>query len=140
MNKDKALKLALEALEADALDMVDDGNGNLIFRKERAITAIQEALAQPEQETLEFIEAFANLAHAAGAAAERERLLAGVEMPEPEVLGYDERWEVCGDEEILGYTADQLRETVAAAVAKKSKELEENIAHEREGYKTAQGQ
>jgi hypothetical protein len=43
-----ALKLALEALEADELDMVDDGSGNMVFRKEQAITAIKEALAQPE--------------------------------------------------------------------------------------------
>ena len=46
----EALKLALEALEADELDMVDDGSGNMVFRKEQALTAIKEALAQPEQE------------------------------------------------------------------------------------------
>ena len=45
----KALKLALEALEADELDMVDDGSGNMVFRKEQSITAIKEALAQPAQ-------------------------------------------------------------------------------------------
>ena len=50
MTKDEALKLALEALEADELDMVDDGSGNMVFRKEQAITAIKEALAQDEQE------------------------------------------------------------------------------------------
>ena len=50
MTKDEALKLALKALEADELDMVDDGSGNMVFRKEQAITAIKEALAQPEQE------------------------------------------------------------------------------------------
>ena len=50
MTKDEALKLALEALEADELDMVDDGSGNMVFRKEQAITAIKEALAQQEQE------------------------------------------------------------------------------------------
>jgi hypothetical protein len=42
----RALKLALEALEADELDMVDDGSGNMVFRKEHAITAIKEALAK----------------------------------------------------------------------------------------------
>jgi hypothetical protein len=46
----RALKLALEALEADELDMVDDGSGNMVFRKEHAITAIKEALAQPERD------------------------------------------------------------------------------------------
>ena len=50
MTKDEALKLALKALEADELDMVDDGSGNMVFRKEQAITAIKEALAQPKQE------------------------------------------------------------------------------------------
>ena len=50
MIKDEALRMALEALEADELDMVDDGSGNMVFRKEQAITAIKEALAQPEQE------------------------------------------------------------------------------------------
>ena len=53
--KDEALKRALEALEADELDMVDDGSGNMVFRKEQAITAIKEALAQPEQEPLAWI-------------------------------------------------------------------------------------
>ena len=50
MTKDEALKLALEALEADELDMVDDGSGNMVFRKEQALAAIKEALAHPEQE------------------------------------------------------------------------------------------
>ena len=45
----EALKLALKALQADELDMVDDGSGNMVFRKEQAITTIKEALAQPEQ-------------------------------------------------------------------------------------------
>ena len=49
MTKDEALKLALEALEADELDMVDDGSGNMVFRKEHAITAIKEALAQTQE-------------------------------------------------------------------------------------------
>ena len=48
MTKDEALKLALEALEADELDMVDDGSGNMVFRKEQAITAIKDALAQTQ--------------------------------------------------------------------------------------------
>ena len=46
MTKDEALKLALEALEEDELDMVDDGSGNMVFRKEQALTAIKEALAK----------------------------------------------------------------------------------------------
>ena len=49
MTKDEALKLALEALEADELDMVDDGSGNMVFRKEQAITAIKEHLAQTQE-------------------------------------------------------------------------------------------
>ena len=50
MTKDEALRMALEALEADELDMVDDGSGNMVFRKEQAITAMEKLLAQPEQE------------------------------------------------------------------------------------------
>ena len=46
----EALKLALEALEADELDMVDDGSGNMVFRKEQAIAAIKKALSEPEQD------------------------------------------------------------------------------------------
>ena len=51
MIKDEALRMALEALEADELDMVDDGSGNMVFRKEQAITAIKEALAQEQTNT-----------------------------------------------------------------------------------------
>ena len=55
MTKDEALKLALEALKADELDMIDDGSGNMVFRKEQAITAMEKLLAQPEQEPLAWI-------------------------------------------------------------------------------------
>ena len=50
MTQEEALRMALEALEADELDMVDDGSGNMVFRKEKAITAIKEALEQLDQE------------------------------------------------------------------------------------------
>ena len=50
MTKDEALKLALETLEADPLEMVADANGHMVFLKDKAITAIKEALAQPEQD------------------------------------------------------------------------------------------
>ena len=50
MTKDEALKLALEALEADPLEMVADVDGHMVFRKEQAITAIEKLLAQPENE------------------------------------------------------------------------------------------
>ena len=56
MTKDEALKLALEALEADELDMVDDGSGNMVFRKEQAITAIKKALAQPQRTPVKDLE------------------------------------------------------------------------------------
>ena len=52
MTKDEALRMALEALKADELDMVDDGSGNMVFRKEQAITAMEKLLAQPEQEPM----------------------------------------------------------------------------------------
>ena len=56
MTKDEALRMALEALEADELDMVDDGSGNMVFRKEQAITAIKEALAQPQRTPVKDLE------------------------------------------------------------------------------------
>ena len=91
---------------------------------------------------------FANLVYSAGAAAERERLLAGVEMPEPVAA----RWpSVPGSHHYAGagkckpgsfgdssedlFTADQLRETVAKAVARKDAEIERlkaAVADERE--------
>ena len=49
MTKDEALKLALEALEADPLEMVADANGHMVFLKDKAITAIKEALAQEQE-------------------------------------------------------------------------------------------
>ena len=55
MTKDEALKLGLEALEADPLEMVADVDGHMVFLKDKAITAIKEALAQPEQEPLAWI-------------------------------------------------------------------------------------
>ena len=55
MTKDEALKLALEALEADPLEMVADVDGHMVFLKDKAITAIKEALAQPKQEPLAWI-------------------------------------------------------------------------------------
>ena len=48
MTDKEALKLALEALEADYLAMVADGNGHMVYLEDQAITAIKEALAQPE--------------------------------------------------------------------------------------------
>ena len=55
MTKDEALKLALEALEADLLEMVADVDGHMVFLKDKAITAVKEALAQPKQEPLAWI-------------------------------------------------------------------------------------
>jgi hypothetical protein len=48
MTKDEALKLALEALEADPAEMVEDENGHMVFRRIQAIITIKEALAQTE--------------------------------------------------------------------------------------------
>ena len=55
MTKDEAMKMALETLEADPLEMVADANGHMVFLKDKAITAIKEALAQPEQEPVAWI-------------------------------------------------------------------------------------
>ena len=52
MTQEEALRMALEALEADELDMVDDGSGNMVFRKEQAITAIKEHLKEKALQAL----------------------------------------------------------------------------------------
>ena len=46
MTDKEAMKLALEALEADELDMVIGKDGHMVYRKETAITALKERLAQ----------------------------------------------------------------------------------------------
>ena len=45
-----AAQQVLEALERDELDMVQDSEGHMVFRKEQSITALRAALEQPEQE------------------------------------------------------------------------------------------
>ena len=47
MTKDEALKLALEALEAEPFEMVEDAEGHMVFLTNQAITAIRQALAAP---------------------------------------------------------------------------------------------
>ena len=49
MTKDEVLKMTLEALEADPLEMVADVDGHMVFLKDKAITAIKEALAQTQE-------------------------------------------------------------------------------------------
>ena len=49
MTKDEALKMALEALESDPLEMVADVDGHMVFLKDKAITAVKEALAQEQE-------------------------------------------------------------------------------------------
>ena len=46
MTKDEALKLALEALEADPLEMVADVDGHMVFLKDKAIIAIKKHLKE----------------------------------------------------------------------------------------------
>ena len=46
MTKDETLKMALEALEADPLEMVADVDGHMVFLKDKAITAIKEHLKE----------------------------------------------------------------------------------------------
>ena len=90
---------------------------------------------------LDDLENLAHLAYAAGAAAERERLLAEVEMPEPMAwrissngepeLGtwLEELGPNFADDETNGleyealHTVNQLRETVASAVARERERL-----------------
>ena len=52
MTKDEALRMALEALEADPLEMVADVDGHMVFRKEQAITAIKEHLKEKALQAL----------------------------------------------------------------------------------------
>ena len=52
MTKDETLKLALEALEADPLEMVADANGHMVFLKDKAITAIKEHLKEKALQAL----------------------------------------------------------------------------------------
>ena len=47
-----ALKLALEALEADPLEMVADVDGHMVFLKDKAITAIKEHLKEKALQAL----------------------------------------------------------------------------------------
>jgi hypothetical protein len=49
MNKDKALRLALEALEADELAMIQDKDGHMVYLKDQAITAIKAALEAKDE-------------------------------------------------------------------------------------------
>ena len=52
MTKDEALKLALEALEADPLEMVADVDGHMVFLKDKAITSIKEHLKEKALQAL----------------------------------------------------------------------------------------
>jgi hypothetical protein len=46
MNLREAAQQALEALERDELDMVQDSEAHMVFRKDVAITALRAALKQ----------------------------------------------------------------------------------------------
>ena len=48
----EALKLALEALEADPDEMVEDENGHMVFRRIQAIITLREALANEALEKM----------------------------------------------------------------------------------------
>jgi hypothetical protein len=48
----EALKLALEALEADPAEMVEDENGHMVFRRIQAIITLREALANEALEKM----------------------------------------------------------------------------------------
>ena len=52
MTKDEALRLALEALEADPAEMVEDENGHMVFRRIQAIITLREALANEALEKM----------------------------------------------------------------------------------------
>ena len=48
----EALKLALDALEADPAEMVEDENGHMVFRRIQAIITLREALANEALEKM----------------------------------------------------------------------------------------
>ena len=101
MTKDEAMKMALEALEADELDMVDDGSGNMVFRKEQAIAAIKKALSEPEQD------------------GQCKRCIDGCpacdarKLPEPEPVAWEQFYpdigkpQIAFNAEVIGYVAPQ---------------------------------
>ena len=60
MTDRELMQQALDALEADEHDMVPDQEGHMVFRKGAAITALNERLAQPEQEQWDAIPAAFN--------------------------------------------------------------------------------
>jgi len=47
--KDEALRLALEALEADELAMIQDKDGHMVYLKDQAITTIKAALEAKDE-------------------------------------------------------------------------------------------
>ena len=49
MTKDEALRLALEALEADELAMIQDKDGHMVYLKDQAITTIKAALEAKDE-------------------------------------------------------------------------------------------
>jgi hypothetical protein len=49
MKTDEALRLALEALEADELAMIQDKDGHMVYLKDQAITAIKAALEAKDE-------------------------------------------------------------------------------------------
>ena len=55
MTDREAMKMALEALLADQYDMVVGNDGNMEYKTEKAIEALRQALAQPEQEPVAWL-------------------------------------------------------------------------------------
>ena len=111
MTKDEALKMALEALEADELDMVDDGSGNMVFRKEQAIAAIKKALSEPEQD------------------GQCKRCIDGCpacdarKLPEPEPVAWEQFYpdigkpQIAFNAEVIGYVAPQPKQEPMAWIS-----------------------
>ena len=66
MTKDEALKLALEALETPWNAPYVDGCDLALGKRVKAITAIKEVLAQPEQEPVATVESLATVVGESG--------------------------------------------------------------------------
>ena len=64
MTDRELMQQAVEALEADEYDMVPDQEGHMVFRKEAAINALRDRLAQPEQEPVAWADEIIDDLHA----------------------------------------------------------------------------
>ena len=95
MTKDEALKMALEALEADPLEMVADVDGHMVFLKDKAITAIKKALSEPEQEPVAWEQFYPDIG--------KPQIAEALAQPKQEPMA----WISTGPARMIHWTADK---------------------------------